>query len=244
MHTVRNRVASRSRPMGKAKSAGSRKHCEPAFMLKSGNPPAFPAGLIVPPPRGAVIATVPWPAPASLESALIVLPAKPLRKPASARRSAPRKPRKPRKSAARKPRAAPRRPKHAAQVASIAPDKQEATVPMLTADLLDRALAMQATPEETAATAAPPPPAPAAPPLAAGVTPIPRSRAIAQHRSNALLDVIGYWLRDAGRWLTRWGKARQKAQARTQVARANARLRALQSQVEALDALREVARAD
>lgn len=241
MHTVRNRVASKPRPMGKAKPAVKRKRCEPAFMLKAGHPPAFPAGLIVPPPRGAVIATVPWPLAALPESALITAPATPSRKASTPRKSAPRKPR---KNAARKHRAASRNVKPKVQVASVAPDKPEATAPMLTADLLDRALAMQAPPVEETAPVAPSSPAPAANPLAAGVTPIPRFRAIAQHRSTALLDVIGCWLRDAGRWLTRWGRARQKAEARTQVARANARLRALQSQVEALDALRDVARAD
>ncbi|MBB3859656.1 hypothetical protein GGQ88_000896 [Novosphingobium hassiacum] len=240
MHTVRNRVASKPRPMGKAKPAVNRKRREPAFMLKSGHPPAFPAGLIVPPPRGAVIATVPWPAPARVESALITLPAKPARKP-----SGPRKARKARKSAARKHRSASGKQKRTRQVAMITHDKQEATAPMITADLLDRALAMQATPVEAAVIAVPPTPAPAAAPtLAAGVTPIPRSHAVAQHRSTALLDVIGYWLRDAGRRLLRWGQPRHRAKARVQVARANARLRAMQSQVEALEALREVARAD
>ena len=175
---------------------------------------------------------------------MIVAPSPLSRKVSVARKAAPRKPRKPRKSAARKHRPATRKPKLDPQVAIIAPDKQDATAPMLTADLLDRALAMQAPPVEAALAVAPPLPAPVALPPAAGVTPIARSKAIAQHRSNALLDVIGYWLRDAGRWLSRWGNTRQKAEARAQVARANARLRAMQSHVEALEALREVARAD
>ena len=61
MHTVRNRVASKPRNKGKMPPRGTRKKQEPAFMLKSGNPPAFPIGLIVPPPRGAMITAVPWP---------------------------------------------------------------------------------------------------------------------------------------------------------------------------------------
>lgn len=234
MHTVRNRVASKPRPMGKAKPAGNAKRREPAFMLKSGNPPAFPAGLIVRPPRGAVITAVPWPAMAMPESKPVI----------AVKSEIPRKPRNARKQSARKPRATLRKPKAAAQIAIIVPDKQDATAPMLTADLLDRALAMQATPVETAVAVVPPPRAPAALPHAAGVTPIPRSRALAQHRSNALFDAIGYWLRYAGRWLTRWGGGQRKDDVRALVARANARHRALQSQAEALEALRQVAKAD
>lgn len=69
MHTVRNRVASRPRPprsstKGKvprsaALVAPTRR--EPAFLLRHPNPPAFPEHLILPAPRGAVIASVPWP---------------------------------------------------------------------------------------------------------------------------------------------------------------------------------------
>lgn len=241
MHTVRIRVTSRPRPVGKAKPTSNAKRREPAFMLKSGNPPAFPSGLIVRPPRGAVITAVPWPVIGASETTLIAAAPKKSTKPASPRKAAPRKPR---KSAASKQRAAAHKARPKRQVAAIIPVKQEGTASMFTADLLDRALAMQAPQAQMARPVVTPPPAPAAHPLAVGVTPIPRSKAVAQHRSTALLDVIGYWLRDAARLLTRWGKARQKAEARTQVARANARLRALQSQAEALDALREVARAD
>lgn len=246
MHTVRNRVASTPRPPGKAKpSARARKRREPPFMLQHGNPPAFPAGLIVPPPRGAVIATVPWP----------LLPAEasaPLRadKPKRVHKAAisPKVPgpRKPRKSSARKSGAAPRKAKALARTTDPQPTSitQDTAIPMTTADLLDRALAMQSDKADATLPAFIQPPAPAAPPPAVGATPLPRSRSLAHPRSHALLDVIGVWLRDAGRWLSRWSNGSPKSQARSIVARANARHRAMQSQIEALEALREVARAD
>ena len=170
---------------------------------------------------------------------------------ANKRKAATRKARKPgaRKVRAALPKAKPNARPGAAACKAIVnspsqPTMQDTSAAMMTADLLDRALAMQSDPVEVVPAIVPPLPAPAADPLAVGATPLPRARAIAHQRSNALLDVIGYWLRDAGRWLSRWGKVRRKAEARSIVARATARHRALQSQVEALEALREIARAD
>lgn len=244
MHTVRNRAASTPRPPRKATPpARARKRREPPFMLQHGNPPAFPAGLIVPPPRGAVIATVPWPLlPVEASARSGAEKPKRVRKAASSPKAS--GPRKPRKSSVGKSRAVPGKAKAAPRAATQQPTSitQDTAIPMTNADLLDRALAMQSETADATLPAAIQPPAPATPPPAAGATPLPRSRSLAHPRSHALLDVIGYWLRDAGRWLSRWSSG--KSQARSMVARANARHCAMQSQIEALEALREVARAD
>ena len=58
MHTVRNRVAARPRPPSVRRN---KPRAKDAFLLRAPTPPAFPAHLIVPPARGAVIRTIPWP---------------------------------------------------------------------------------------------------------------------------------------------------------------------------------------
>lgn len=236
MPTVRNRVASKPRTKGKTPARGPRKKQAPAFMLNAGNPPAFPTGLIIPPPRGAMITAVPWPEEAASK----------LRKGAKAavrRKAATTKPGAPKTAAPRKPRVSaksrsPKAPAIAAQVLT-----QDAPAPMMTEDLLDRALAMRPRPADTAV-----PQAPASPPHVStpddADRPIPRSQALATTRGQGLFDIIGHWLRDAGSWLDRLTKGRHKAGHRTQAARAKARQHALQSQFDALEALREVAKAD
>ncbi len=110
---------------------------------------------------------------------------------------------------------------------------------MTTQDLLERALALKPDPLARA-TAVAISPAPATPPLTAGANPLPRWRALAPRRGHALRDAIAHWLKDTGRWLS--ARFVRKAADRARVARANARHRALQSQFEALEALREVAK--
>lgn len=243
MHTVRNRVASKPRQKGKAAPPPvGRVGNEQAFLLRHGNPPAFPAGLFVPPPRGAVIASMPWPDLRAPEKTVLEkrLPAKPVtrRKPATRKRATARK-----GTASTRKVARPRTAKPApAPTLQALPEPAPA---MFTQDLLDRALAMRPEPATTTSptSALPPAPAQALPPFGAGASPIPRSRAISVQRGGALRDVIAQWLGEAGRWLSRLCRPGKSAE-RAQVARANARHRALQSQFEALEALREVAKAD
>lgn len=236
MHTVRNRVAAKPRSKGKSQPpARPRAKAEPAFMLRTGNPPAFPSGLIVPAPRGAVIRAVDMPAAAPR------VPGKP-----ASRRKAPARKTKTAKLSAQGQRKMRKQTVQAATAKGAAsppawqPLAQDAAT-MTTQDRLERALALRPAPAERAPTAATSP-APAMPPLTAGANPLPRSRALAPQRGHALRDAIAHWLKDAGRWLSvRLGR---KAADRARVVRDNARHRALQSQFEALEALREVATAD
>ncbi len=241
MHTVRNRVASKPRSKGKMPPRGTRKKQEPAFMLKSGNAPAFPVGLIVPPPRGAMITAVPWPEIAAPK-------ARATTKPNTRRKAAPPKVRKPRTAApnaAAPPASAKRKPRAVAKppVTAGQPPAQDAAAAMMTENLLDRALAIKPLSAEdvlilpsTSAT------------LARSATPttspIPRSKALAPARGFGLFDIIGHWLRDAGSWLGRWNKRGRKDEERARKVRARARHHALQSQFDALEALRQVAKAD
>lgn len=216
-------------------------------MLKTGNPPAFPIGLIVPPPRGAMITAVPWPKIAAQESGVSEKPvtrkaagaaqsrlAKPRRDTPAAKQARKSKSRKAASSNMRKPQIAPTPPVTTGQ--SLAKD---APVPMLTEDLLDRALAMKPVALEEA-----PPPTARPSVQAAPQTPLPRSRAVTTSRGQGLFDIIGHWLRDAGNWLIRLDKGRRKDEDRVRLARAKAKQHALQSQYDALEALREVAKAD
>lgn len=77
-------------------------------------------------------------------------------------------------------------------------------------------------------------------PPSADDAPLPRARSLALVRRQGLIDAIGLWLRDTGRWLARWSARRQKTRRdQHRLAQASARHRALQSQMEALAAIRE-----
>lgn len=237
MHTVRNRVASRPRPpithagAKVAKSKTRKPRCkEPAFLLRTAHPPAFPAHLIVPPPRGAVISTMPWPEAPKQKAQ--TAPKKP-QKAATRRKTAPKAKggagKKPRKTTA----------KHTPPPATAA---KEAPAPMTTIDLLDRALAIQ---PESHPSSPPPSPAPCNASPEAGGVPLPRSRAPAQVRGSGLIDAIGDWLRHVANRLGRWRGGRRNAGSdRAASVHAAARQRALQAQFEALEALREMAKAE
>lgn len=68
--------------------------------------------------------------------------------------------------------------------------------------------------------------------------PLPRSRALVRARRQGLVDVIAFLLRDSGRRLARWSARRHKSKAeRETLRRAEARQRALVSELDALDAL-------
>lgn len=238
MHTVRNRVASRPRPPSKHAGAKAKTQKTPqsrgkdsAFLLRAPHPPAFPAHLIVPPPRGAVISTVPWPETPKPKAASA--PKKP-RKIANTRKTAPKggSRKKPRTAAAKQVRSAP--------VPATA--AKDALAPMTTIDLLDRALAVQ---PEAGPSQPPLSPVPCGASPDAGNIPLPRSRAPAPVRGSGLIDAIGDWLRHVANRLGRWrGNRRSAGSARAALVHAAAHQRALQSQFEALEALRESARAD
>jgi hypothetical protein len=243
MHTVRNRVASRPRPpsthaSAKAKTSKSpqSRRKDPAFLLRSPHPPAFPAHLIVPPPRGAVISTMPWPEAPKLKTT--TAPKKP-RKVAKSRKTAPKG------GTRKKPRNAAAKQAHLPPSSAIA--VKETPVPMTTIDLLDRALAIKpdtGQPDTAQPHTAKPSlqsPRPGNASLHAGATPLPRSRALAPSRGSGLIDAIGDWLRSVADRLGRWrGNRRSAGSARTASAHAAARQRALLAQFEALEALQEV----
>ena len=205
-------------------------------MLNAGNPPAFPPGLIIPPPRGAMITAVPWPevaAPKPRKAA----------KPVVRRKAATAKPGAPKTTSPRKPRVSPksRSPKAPAIAAQVL--THDAPAPVKTEELLDRALATRPRPAAKAVGQVRVSLPHTSTPAEAG-RPIPRSQALAATRGQGLFDIIGHWLRDAGSWLDRLTKGRRKAQDRAQAARVKSRHHALQSQFDALEAQREVAKAD
>lgn len=249
MHTVRNRVASKPRQRGKAAPRPvGRVGKEPAFLLRNGNPPAFPAGLIVPAPRGAIISSMPWPEVAAPGAQTRLAP-----KASTRRKPAKRKTVATRKSPARTP-SAPKQTKRPAVRSRKSPSPKpaieltalalpELTPVMLADDLLGRALALKSEPVAVSPPVPALPPAPAVLSFEAGATPIPRSRAMSVQRGSTLREVIAHWLGEAGRLLARLRRPGKSGE-RARVARANARHRALQSQFEALEALREVAKAD
>jgi hypothetical protein len=69
--------------------------------------------------------------------------------------------------------------------------------------------------------------------------PIPSGRALTVRR-HGFVDVLAHVLRESGRRLARWSARKRREQdMREELARANARMRALESQLEALEALRE-----
>lgn len=269
MHTVRNRVASRPRPprasaKGKvprspastAPTAPGRR--EPAFLLRHPDPPAFPAHLIVPAPRGVVIASVPWPEASTAET------------PPAAKKSATAKPKtaksrtakpsvakgkstrakssggkpcrsSPRKAPARKSAGAAKslcgKAPAVASAGLASPSAEQVRATMTMIDLLDRALAME---PELPLPSPPPGVVVAASACEVGnAAPLPRSRALVHGPGMGLLEAIGNWLRSAAKALAFWRPARREAALeRTRLIRANARQRALQSQFEALEALK------
>lgn len=204
MHTVRNRVASRPRPP-RASTKGKvpripALECarrEPSFLLRQPHPPAFPAHLILPAPRGAVISTVPWPEQAA---------PKPKKARKAAKRKANKGPAKTGRTAARKStqkKASSRNKALPKSAATGTPDVQllpEQLHALTASELLDRALAME--PEL-------PPPGPARlqrpvaatpPSLVADDAPLPRERSPALLRGSGLLETIALWVKSLAFW--------------------------------------------
>lgn len=204
MHTVRNRVASRPRPpRASAKGKVPRTpalECarrEPSFLLRQPHPPAFPAHLILPVPRGAVISAVPWPEQAAP-------------KPRKARKATKRKGKgqqaKSGRTTARKstPKKAPAGAKALPKgAATVSPDVEllpEQLHALTASELLDRALAME--PELPAPVPArlPRPVAATPPSHVADDAPLPRERSPTLLRGSGLLETIALWVKSLAFW--------------------------------------------
>jgi hypothetical protein len=225
------------------------------FLLQRPMPPAFPADLILPPRRGAIITTAAWPAgliPAPLPLSPPRLPlAPPAGRPGglpderTPQRDAPPQRRKaagPQK--AKSARKAARRAAAAAEMARRAKqdkaDKPEtfATAPMPPEALPREPVLLRPTPPDVCATPAIAPAS--APPVSApdDRTPLPRGQALAVPQPG-LLDAVAASLGDAGRFLARFVPGLRRSRAlREQMARTEARLRAMEAQLAALEALR------
>lgn len=244
MHTVRNRVASRPRVPAKAKPPAKRNsRREPAFLLKNGNPPAFPPGLIIPPPRGAVIAAIDWPDAPKIERTVTRKAAARKQHP-SQQKSALPKHGKPKRKAAKQSK--PQRPLAASGPLAEAARPQSVDImkgneTLVAEDLLTRALAIQP-PSMPDAPIMPKVVAAAAPDSVDAAKPLHRSRALTAPGGHGLFGSISHWLQGAGRWLSQWrAQQRRSAAERARLAQARARHRALQSQFEALEALKKIA---
>lgn len=197
---------------------------EPSFLLRQPDPPAFPQHLILPAPRGAVIASIPWPEapvpPAPKKPAKVAKGKSVKRRPPSARKTTRSKPQRRSGTGAVQTVAA----------TSAAPPPVEPPAPITTIDLLDRALALEPEVPETL----PQPLSATASATVAEPTPLPRSHAPMRLRGSGLFEFIAQWFESLAVWRRTRGQLGQK---RRSLARANARQRALQSQFEALEAL-------
>lgn len=293
MHTVRNRISSKPTPPRRKPHAGPAPNSgnsgpvlpgqlapgalpQPPFLLgtvRSVAPSAaFPADLILPPHRGAIITAAAWPAgliPAPMPAAPplrapLVRPfvpgASPQQQPGQDR---------PRRDPSREAPAhrAPDRPPDRASErdSNRGLDKTARKAErraLVTAELARRAarVAHEAALRQAPPLAQPPGAAPSAPPAAPEPpsappaleepptilwvgpddrSPLPRSRAPALPRQG-LLDAVAASLGDAGRFLAAMLPGSRKArELRERVARTEARLRAMEAQLAALEALRE-----
>ena len=266
MHTTRNRQAQSSRKGAKPPPPRSARD-ELTFMLRQGAPPpqSFPADLIVPPHRGAVITAASWPA--GNVPAPVTAPAS--SQPAISRKAA--------KKAARRAAARERAQLSASQAlpASQALSTSQAAEELLIVE------APAPSPVEPLATSLPPPTtsppdssilphvrtepeciaALALPPerdlqvhrsaavepageepvlvdiLPDQAAPLPMARALVPRRQG-FIDVLAFVLRDSGRRLARWSSARRRAdEVKDKLVKAEARLRAMEAQLAALQAL-------
>lgn len=204
MHTTRNRLAQTSR--NGRRSAGPRED-QPFLLRQSAPPPGFPADLIVPPHRGAVITAAAWP---------VVTPPAPV-PPGLSRKAA--------KKAARRA-AARERAQHLSP-----PD-----APLSAVRTETECTPARTQPPEPDRTLQRPTPVEAGPDQAA---PLPAARALVPRRQG-FVDVLAFVLRDSGRRLARWSSARRRADdMKDKLAKAEARMRAMEAQLAALQALQE-----
>ena len=125
--------------------------------------------------------------------------------------------------------------------AAPAPMPVAARLPELEPEL-EPELAPEPAPQSAPAFLLPSAPEPlvtAPPPLAADV-PLPRSRSLVPARRQGLVDMIAFLLRDSGRRLARWSARRHKMREQyAQLYASDLRKAAMQSQLEALEALRQ-----
>jgi len=211
MHTTRNHIARKSGKAARAIAARAPVHPPPhddaPFMLRQRMPaPSFPADLIVPPHRGAVIT----------QSALPDTPERRLGRKAAKR--------------------------EARKAAAIARARQAATAPESAPESL--VLAEPAPPVELA----PAPAAAVAPPAAADPAPIveespavplPAGRALVARRQG-FVDILAHALRNSGLRLARWSSAKRRAdEMKEKLAKAEARMRAMEAQLAALQAIQQ-----
>ena len=209
MHTTRNHIARKSGKAARAIAARAPVHPPPhddaPFMLRQRMPaPSFPADLIVPPHRGAVIT----------QSALPDTPERRLGRKAAKR--------------------------EARKAAAIARARQAAPAPE------SLVLAEPAPPVELAP--APAPAAAVATPAAADPAPIveespavplPAGRALVARRQG-FVDILAHALRNSGLRLARWSSAKRRAdEMKEKLAKAEARMRAMEAQLAALQAIQQ-----
>ena len=237
MHTSRNRLARKSRSGAKPPTSRSPRH-DQTFMLREGapQPPAFPADLIVPAHRGAMITAVAWPAdaiPAPAETR--IKPASPLR-PGLSRKAAKKVARRAAAIARAQSPNKPGRADHApAGVPYRAVAGQRPAAPPLQPD--------PAKPDSVPVLAVRPALV-AAMPLSAvdrhmlhATEPLPAARALVARRQG-FVDILALLLRDSGRRLCRWSSAKRRADdMKLKLAKAEARMRAMEAQLAALQAL-------
>ena len=230
MHTVRNRLAQSPR-RGRKQAPPPTTRDDVAFLLRDAAPPRnFPADLVVPPHRGAVITASPWPLPA------VPAPIEPAA--GSARPPHAQQSQKAARKAARRAAAQARAHQHDAArcagqiIPPSYPDNAE-TIPVRDAPECHQALSL---PPDPAARVDRPAPAEVAhhPDV-----PLPSARALVPRRQG-FIDVLAFALRDSGRRLARWSSARRRADdMKDKLARAEARMRALEAQLAALQAIRQ-----
>lgn len=226
MHTTRNRLFQSSRKGAKPRSARE----DQTFMLRQGAPPqSFPTDLIVPPHRGAVITAAPWPV------AKLPMPPAPTRPtlshPGLSRKAA--------KKAARQAAARERAQARPAEPPSPPDSAILATVRIEPACAPALALPPEPEPE--------PEPEPglhahrSAPAEAVSdhAMPLPTARALVPRRQG-FVDVLAFMLRNSGRRLARWSSAKRRSdEMKEKLAKAEARMRAMEAQLAALQALQE-----
>ena len=194
MHKVRNRKGKSARakartrdtvqtvtaPPGPPAAAPRSSREDIAFMLRQNAvSPVFPADLIVPPHRGAVITTAAWP------QSVPPAPARPLR-------------------------------------------------PAVTRPEPEKPVVHAPAPADVPAAVVAPEPA-----LPDPHVPLPASRALVPRRQG-FIDVLAFALRDSGRRLARWSSARRRAEdMKDKLAKAEARMRAMEAQLAARRAIQE-----
>jgi hypothetical protein len=233
MHTVRNRLARKGRNAGQTGIPRPPRD-DAAFMLRQATPPqTCPADLIVPPHRGAVITASDWPAPGL---ALLVEPSPELHTPELNQPQPKRPGAKAARKAARRAAALARAQRPAAALspaaAPLCPDPP--TQPFVR-DKPECAQVLALPPEPAAVEE---PPAPVEVALRPDV-PLPSTRALVPRRQG-FIDILAFALRDSGRRLARWSSARRRADdMKDKLAKAEARMRAMEAQLAALQAIQQ-----